>query len=179
MEVNSCTSCRLAAYRRHTCPGRGDVPAPVMVIGIGPGREEDKQGQPWVGRSGQLLATLLGETGVGRVFLTNAVRCLLPGTPPRAPLPDEVEACSIWLQREIAQVNPSVILLLGGPAVALQIPGARLSRVSGVARYRDGRIWIPAPHPAAVLRGGRMEYLSMLRAAIARARVEVEANGAY
>ena len=154
-EAASCTRCRLSAGRTQVVFGVGHPDADLMFIGEGPGYHEDKQGEPFVGAAGQLLNTMLGEIGIERrdVYINNVVCCRPPGN--RDPLPDEIEACTPWLQERIAIVDPRVIVTLGNFATRFILGrGTSISRVRGQRFTWDGRTVIPTFHPAAVLRGG-------------------------
>ncbi|MGE3797973.1 MAG: uracil-DNA glycosylase family protein, partial [Thermomicrobiales bacterium] len=112
-EVRVCTLCELARTRTHAVPGEGPERAPIMFIGEGPGLNEDQQGRPFVGASGKFLTELIERAGLEReeVFITNVVKCRPPGN--RDPLPDELAACSGYLQRQIDAIDPTVIVTLG------------------------------------------------------------------
>jgi DNA polymerase len=144
-----------------------------MIVGEGPGREEDLQGRPFVGRSGQLLDRLLWEeVGLARaeVYIANTVLCRPPGN--RDPLPAEIEACHPWLELKMELIRPRVLLTLGNFATRLL-----LNTADGIRRVR-GRIYhvgahgvalVPTYHPAAALRGGG-EVLAEMRADFVRAK---------
>jgi DNA polymerase len=125
-----------------------------MFIGEAPGHHEDKQGRPFVGAAGNLLEDLLARIGLQRqdVFITNVVKHRPPGN--RDPLPDEIEACQGFLQRQIELVNPKVIATLGRFAMEQFVPGAKISRVHGTPRRIGGRLVVPLLHPAAALHRG-------------------------
>jgi uracil-DNA glycosylase family 4 len=134
----------LADSRTTVVFGEGDAHAGLMVIGEGPGREEDLQGRPFVGRSGQLLdRLLLEEAGLRRqeVYIANVVKCRPPGN--RDPRPDEIAACRPYLDQQIALIGPRVILTLGNFATR-----AMLGTSQGITRLR-GRAWPLGPAPAA------------------------------
>src|SRR3954447_20913566 len=109
-EALNCTNCKLAtAGRTQVVFGTGDPDADLMFVGEGPGAEEDKQGLPFVGRSGQLLDKLLleelGRTR-GSVYIANVVKCRPPGN--RDPEPDEIASCQPWLEQQIELIRPKV-----------------------------------------------------------------------
>lgn len=108
-----CTACRLAETRRTVVFGNGDPDARLMVVGEGPGEDEDRTGLPFVGRAGQLLDRILEAAGIPRasVFVSNMVKCRPPGN--RNPQPDEIAACDHWLLDQIRLVRPQVIVTLG------------------------------------------------------------------
>ena len=154
-EAAVCTRCRLAGGRTQVVFGVGNPHAQLMFIGEGPGYHEDKQGEPFVGPAGQLLTRLLGEIGLRRedVYIANTVKCRPPGN--RDPLPDEIESCRPYLEGQIENIQPRVIVTLGNFAtrVILDKP-ISISRVRGQRFTIDGRTVIPTFHPAAVLHGG-------------------------
>ncbi|MBV9995100.1 MAG: uracil-DNA glycosylase [Caulobacteraceae bacterium] len=146
------------AGARQAVFSRGDPDAPVMVIGEGPGADEDAQGEPFVGRAGKLLDRMLGAAGLtGRVFITNTVFWRPPGN--RDPTPAEQQVCAPFLERAIALVRPKALLLVGGSAAK-----SVLQRKEGVLSLRgrwfewrsaDGALALPAMptlHPAFLLR---------------------------
>jgi DNA polymerase len=123
-----------------------------MVVGEAPGKNEDLQGEPFVGAAGQLLNKLFGYVGINRdeVYITNIIKCRPPGN--RDPLPQEVISCSAYLDRQVELIRPAVILLLGRHAVQRLLPGAPgISRVHGQLVERNGRAYVPLYHPAAAL----------------------------
>src|ERR671915_129795 len=111
--VNACRACPLAAGRTRAVPGEGPVDAEIMFIGEGPGYYEDQQGRPFVGAAGQFLEQLLGSIGLKRndVFIANVVKCRPPGN--RDPMPEEIGACSQFLDRQQQIVQPSLVVTLG------------------------------------------------------------------
>ncbi|AMG89865.1 uracil-DNA glycosylase [Bordetella bronchiseptica] len=112
--VQDCTACGLCQGRRHAVFGMGAQPARWMVVGEAPGEQEDRQGLPFVGRSGKLLDAMLQSVGMSRerdVFIANVIKCRPPGN--RNPKPEEIAACSPYLRRQIALLNPERILVLG------------------------------------------------------------------
>jgi DNA polymerase len=122
-----------------------------MFIGEGPGFHEDRQGRPFVGPDGQFLEELLASINLKRadVFITNVVKCRPPGN--RDPLPAEINACNNYLERQIAAINPQVIVTLGRFSMAKFFGGEKISTIHGRARKIDGRICIAMYHPAAGL----------------------------
>jgi DNA polymerase len=123
----------------------------MMFIGEGPGFHENEQGRPFVGQAGKLLEDLLGRIGLkrGDVFITNVVKCRPPGN--RDPLPDELSACSEYLNRQIEALNPPVIVTLGRFSMAKFLPLARISDAHGRPVNINGRLIVPMYHPAAAL----------------------------
>ncbi|MGV2864939.1 uracil-DNA glycosylase [Achromobacter sp. AGC39] len=113
-QVVACTACGLCQGRRHAVFGHGATPTRWLVVGEAPGEQEDRQGHPFVGRSGQLLDAMLAAVGMSRdtdVFITNVIKCRPPGN--RNPKPEEIAACSPYLMRQIALLKPERILVLG------------------------------------------------------------------
>lgn len=146
-----CVLCTLAQTRKLSVPGEGPAPATVMLIGEGPGRNEDEQGRPFVGASGKFLDELLAAGGLQRaqVYITNVVKCRPPEN--RDPQPAEVAACAGYLERQIELVDPRVIVTLGRVSMARWFPVERISAIHGQAREFDGRLVVPMFHPAAAL----------------------------
>ncbi len=153
-EVRVCTLCELSKSRTHAVPGEGDPNARIMLIGEGPGYHEDQQGRPFIGASGKFLEELLGLAGLTRqdVFIGNVVKCRPPGN--RDPLPDEISACSGYLDRQIEAINPDVIVTLGRFSMARWFSGERISRIHGQPRKVGHRLIVPMFHPAAALHQG-------------------------
>lgn len=140
-------------------PGEGNPDTQIMFIGEAPGFNEDKEGRPFVGQAGKLLEkTLKDVLNLGRfdVYITNIVKFRPPDN--RDPLPDEIEACRDWLDRQINIIHPKIIATLGRFSMAKFIPDVSISRIHGQARYidiNDRKIIIfPMYHPAAALRAG-------------------------
>ena len=160
-EASTCTRCRLANGRTQVVFGQGSPTADLMFVGEGPGFHEDRQGQPFVGPSGQLLNRLLGEIGLRRedVFVTNLVRCRPPGN--RDPQPDEIEACSGWMEATLRLVDPKVIVTLGNFASKSLIGTTTgITRLRGRTYEFEERVLLPTFHPSAALRAdtsGRTE----------------------
>lgn len=150
-EVKVCPKCELSRTRTHAVPGEGNPRARVMLIGEGPGWHEDQQGRPFVGNAGKFLNELLSHASLNRedVFITNIVKCRPPGN--RDPLPDEIAACAPYLERQIAAINPDVIVTLGRFSMARWFPGERISRIHGQPKRVNGRLIVPMYHPAAAL----------------------------
>lgn len=169
-EVASCRLCPLGATRIKAVPGVGSPRARVLFIGEGPGFEEDRRGEPFVGRAGRLLDKIIGSIGLSRetVFIANMVKCHPmkdPGTPDargndRAPAPEELAACRPFIERQIRALRPAAIVALGGIAAK-----ALLGTDEGISRLRG--TWaairlagspeleipvLPTYHPAFLLR---------------------------
>ncbi|MGH8506414.1 MAG: uracil-DNA glycosylase [Stenotrophobium sp.] len=157
--VKACTRCKLCPTRTQTVFGVGAEHAPLMVVGEGPGADEDAQGEPFVGRAGKLLDELLKSIGHSRkdnVFIANVVKCRPPGN--RDPAPDEAEACRPFLERQIQLVKPKLIVALGRIAAQrLLQTDEPLSRLRGpMHRYGpDNTPLFITYHPAYLLRSPR------------------------
>jgi DNA polymerase len=150
-EVRVCQKCPLAKGRLKAVPGEGPSDARVLMIGEAPGYHENQQGRPFVGPAGQFLEELLGVAGLKRseAFITNVVKCRPVGN--RDPQPDEIEACSDYLNRQIAALKPRVIVTLGRHSLARFLPGQPISRIHGVPRRVGSVTVFPMYHPAAAL----------------------------
>jgi len=171
-EAANCTRCRLAEGRKNVVFGMGNPEAHLMFVGEGPGAEEDRQGLPFVGRSGQLLDRLMRqELGLTRehCYICNVVRCRPPGN--RDPLPDEIEACSPFLESTIEIVSPRVVMTLGNFATRRLLGTSEgISRLRGRSYpFRNAQL-VPTYHPAAALRGGG-EIVAEMRADFVRAKL--------
>ncbi len=151
--VAGCTLCDLHAGRSHTVFGTGDRVAEWMIIGEAPGAEEDRQGEPFVGRAGMLLNEMLLAIGLAReaVYITNILKCRPPGN--RDPRPDEVLCCEPYLRRQVALVRPRIILAVGRIAAQNLLKSERrVGELRGhVHRYADIPL-VVTYHPAYLLR---------------------------
>ena len=185
-EVSACTNCALHHSRKQAVPGEGPARAEIMFIGEGPGFHENEQGRPFVGAAGQFLDQLLQQAGVtrGEVWIGNVVKCRPPGN--RDPLTEELAACDVYLEQQIAAINPSIIVTLGRFSMNKFMPGAKISQVHGQMRKVGERYVIAMFHPAAALHqaslkpailadfGKLPELLKQARAGLGREKVEVE-----
>jgi uracil-DNA glycosylase family 4 len=183
-EVATCTNCALHHSRKKAVPGEGPAQAEIMFIGEGPGFHENEQGRPFVGAAGQFLDQLLEQAGVTRaeVWIGNVVKCRPPGN--RDPLPEELAACDVYLERQIAAINPSIIVTLGRFSMGKFMPGAKISQVHGQMRKVGNRYVIAMFHPAAALHQASLkpailedfaklpELLKQARAGLGREKVE-------
>jgi DNA polymerase len=150
-EIQGCQACSLHFSRSHVVPGEGAADAKVMFIGEGPGFHEDQQGRPFVGAAGKFLDELLVMVGLQReeVYITNVVKCRPPGN--RDPRPEEIEACRDYLERQIALIQPKIVITLGRYSMARYFPNAKISMIHGQARKINGILYYPMYHPAAAL----------------------------
>jgi len=154
-----CQLCRLAAGRTQVVFGVGRADADLMFVGEGPGEQEDLKGEPFVGRAGQLLTQLIEGMGLTRddVYIANVVKCRPPGN--RDPQPDEIEACAPWLDRQLALIEPHVIVTLGNFATKLLLDTKEvITKLRGhefsFSRAGVDAVLLPTLHPSAVLRSG-------------------------
>ncbi len=150
-EVAICKRCPLSQGRTRAVPGEGPENAAIMFIGEGPGFHEDQQGRPFVGAAGQFLDELLHSIGLkrGEVYITNVVKCRPPGN--RDPQPEEIAACQPYLDRQIALINPKVIVTLGRYSMARVFPNEKISAIHGKPRKVGKIVYVPMFHPAAAL----------------------------
>jgi DNA polymerase len=170
-QVRACTRCKLCEGRTNAVPGEGPLGAAIAFVGEGPGADEDAQGRPFVGRSGQLLRDAIRGAGLreAEVFLGNVIKCRPPGN--RDPLPDEIEACRGYLFAQLALVQPRVIVTLGRYSMELLIkPGLKITDVRGRHMLRHGQIILPTYHPSYVLRNRNNEVEHDFRRDIVVAR---------
>jgi uracil-DNA glycosylase len=150
-EVSDCRKCALYHSRKKSVPGVGPANAEIMFIGEGPGFNENEQGLPFVGAAGNFLNELLAEAGLKRsdVWIGNVVKCRPPGN--RDPLPEELTACNEYLERQIAAINPKIIITLGRYSMGKYMPGAKISSIHGQMRRVGDRFVVAMFHPAAAL----------------------------
>lgn len=150
-DIRMCRACPLCESAIQAVPGSGCADARLMLVGEAPGAREDEAGMPFVGASGKVLDKLLTLAGLSRsaVFIANVVKHRPPQN--RDPLPAEVLACARFLQRQIAVVNPLVIVPLGRHAAARWIAGIKISSDHGIPHRIDERIVVPMLHPATAL----------------------------
>jgi uracil-DNA glycosylase len=165
-EALACTKCPLAETRTQVVFGVGDPHADLLFVGEGPGEQEDLTGEPFVGRAGRLLTSLIEGIGLSRsqVYIANVVKCRPPGN--RDPLPLEIESCRPYLEAQLAFIEPKIVVTLGNFATKLL-----LDTKDGITKlrgrefpFRDSAVLIPVFHPSAVLRNGG--------AALAQARAD-------
>jgi uracil-DNA glycosylase len=167
----ACTACRLAETRTTVVFGVGSGESGLLVVGEGPGREEDLRGEPFVGRSGQLLDRLIAEElGLTRAsfYIANVVKCRPPGN--RDPAPDEVAACSGFLEGQVDALDPAVVVSLGNVATRVLLgTDEGISALRGRTHPWRGRVLVPTFHPAYALRGGGA-VVAQMRADLVRAK---------
>ncbi len=155
-EIRACQLCALAKTRTLAVPGHGSVDAKILFVGEAPGANEDRQGIPFVGAAGQILDGMLKLIQLDRsaVFITNIVKCRPPNN--RDPFPDEKEACSSYLDRQINMLNPYVIVPLGRHAASHWFPNEPISKIRAQSRQIGNLTLFPLYHPAAALHNGKL-----------------------
>jgi DNA polymerase len=176
--VTACQRCELHSTRTQTVFGVGDPGARWMFIGEAPGAEEDKQGEPFVGRAGQLLTAMIRALGLRReeVFIANVLKCRPPGN--RDPKPSEAASCRGYLERQVALVNPTLIVAVGRIAAqSLLATETPLAKLRGKVHSFGARAWplVVTYHPAYLLRSPgekRKAWQDLLHAQQLVARLE-------
>lgn len=149
----NCRECSLCETRTNVVFGDGSRTAEIMFVGEGPGAHEDEQGVPFVGKAGQLLDDMLAIIGLDRtmVYIANIVKCRPPQN--RDPLPEEQEACSAWLDSQIALMRPKIIVCVGRISAQRYISkDFRVTKEHGLFYDRGGILYMGTFHPAALLR---------------------------
>lgn len=153
-ECLACRRCGLCETRHSVVFGQGAVHAEVMLVGEGPGANEDEQGLPFVGKSGQLLDHYLEAVDLSRdknVYIANIVKCRPPQN--RDPLPEESAACMPWLRQQFQLIRPKIVVCLGRVAAQRMLdPGFSISRDHGKFFDKQGTLFMATYHPAALLR---------------------------
>ncbi|MBW4650227.1 MAG: uracil-DNA glycosylase [Kastovskya adunca ATA6-11-RM4] len=156
---NRCHRCDLGATRTHAVVGRGNPKAPIMIIGEGPGQNEDETGLPFVGRAGQLLEKILAAVKLDTekdVYISNIVKCRPPGN--RTPTTEEAAACKPYLLEQIRLIDPKIMLLTGATAVKGLTGDKRgITKIRGTWMEWEGRLCMPILHPAYLLRNPSRE----------------------
>lgn len=150
----ACTRCELCKTRTNVVFGQGVEDAEVLFVGEGPGQNEDEQGLPFVGRSGQLLDHYLEAVDLSRntnVYIANIVKCRPPQN--RDPLPEESTACMPWLRQQFQLIRPKIVVCLGRIAAQQMMgPNFSVSRDHGKFFEKQGTLFMATYHPAALLR---------------------------
>jgi len=153
-DVEACRACGLCKTRKRSVPGVGDRNAGWMFVGEGPGQEEDQKGEPFVGQAGRLLDSMLASLGMSRekqVYIANVVKCRPPNN--RTPEPSEAEACRPYLERQVALVQPAIIVALGKSAASLLLKtDATIASLRGRQHDYGGIPLVVTYHPAYLLR---------------------------
>jgi uracil-DNA glycosylase family 4 len=152
-QLGECSRCKLGATRTNVVFGVGNPAAELVFVGEGPGEDEDRQGEPFVGRAGQLLTKMIEAMGYrrGEVYIANVVKCRPPGN--RNPEPDEIEACEPFLRAQLDAIRPKVVVALGKfAAQTLLRDTSPISRLRGRWFRYEGVALMPTFHPAYLLR---------------------------
>jgi len=152
-DLGDCRRCKLAEGRINIVFGAGNPNADLMFVGEAPGRDEDRQGEPFVGRAGQLLTKIIEAIGLQRddVYIANILKCRPPNN--RDPQPDEVAACSPFLFKQVEVIKPKVIVALGAYAARNLLDTERaISKLRGRFHEYRGTLLMPTYHPAYLLR---------------------------
>jgi len=176
-DIGDCQRCKLAPLRKNLVFGVGNPSADLVFVGEAPGADEDAQGEPFVGKAGQLLTKMIEAMGYSRadVYICNVLKCRPPGN--RDPEPDEVAQCEPFLKRQLAAIRPRMIVALGRFAVqCLLRDDSPISRLRGNMRSYEGIPLMPTFHPAYLLRDPSKkklawEDLKSVNAALARVGV--------
>ncbi len=149
-----CTNCALAQTRTHCVFGVGNPQAKILFVGEAPGENEDLQGEPFVGRAGQLLDMYLNGIGLDRnknIYIANILKCRPPQN--RDPQPDEQDACIGWLREQVRLMRPSIIVCMGRIAACRLIsPNYKVTQEHGIFFDKNGTLMMGTYHPAALLR---------------------------
>jgi DNA polymerase len=175
-EIQACTKCDLHIGAKNGVPGEGDPHAEVMLVGEAPSLYDDRRGKPFSGPSGAFLDELLALIGLSRssVYLTNIVKHRVPEV--RELLPAEIAACAGYLTRQIAAIDPKVVVALGRAATARFFPRARITQIHGQFKEVDGRVVVAMYNPAAALHKEELrqtvidDFTRAIPAALAEAR---------
>ena len=156
-QIKTCTNCNLCHTRKNVVVGRGSMSPDVIFIGEGPGEQEDEQGRPFVGKSGMLLDRAIKENNIKNYSIINVVKCRPPQN--RKPSPEEIKACSPWLEQQIELLNPKLIVLLGATSLNYFFPEKTITKtvaetaLVGETIIKDGRRFVAIFHPSYCLRG--------------------------
>lgn len=158
----NCTKCPLSQGRTNLVFGEGKKDADIMLIGEGPGENEDLQGRPFVGRSGQLLDKFLAAVDLSRdknVYIANMVKCRPPKN--RDPKPEEQDTCIAWLRKQFKIIRPKIIVCVGRiSAQKLISPDFRVTKEHGIFIEKNGVLMMGTFHPAAILRNPNNKELA-------------------
>ena len=155
-KIDTCKRCELYKSANHTVVGEGAASAKVVFVGEAPGYHEDIQGRPFVGNAGKYLSLLLEKVGLRRddIYITNIIKHRPPEN--RDPLPAEIAACSLWLEEQLTQLSPKIIVTLGRWSLNFFSPTKKISEVHGLPFRTQDKVILPMYHPAAALRNTRI-----------------------
>jgi DNA polymerase len=149
--VIECTKCDLCETRKNSVPGKGNFQSDVIFVGEAPGRNEDQQGEPFVGVAGKRLTLALENAGISRdsIYITNVVKCRPPNN--RVPSVLERNTCKEYLQKEISIIKPKIICILGNTAFNSILGGSEITKYRGKLVRKDQQIYFLTVHPAATI----------------------------
>ena len=177
----NCRKCSLCETRTNVVFGVGNPNAEVMIIGEGPGENEDLQGEPFVGRGGKLLDKMLYSVDLSReenIYIANIVKCRPPKN--RDPKPEEQVACTDWLRNQYKLINPKIIVCLGRIASAKIIkPNIKITKEHGLFFKKGDVLMMPMLHPAAVLRDPRKRPEAFIDFQILREKIKEICTDTY
>lgn len=165
-KVTECTKCELSKTRTNAVPGKGNFQSDVIFVGEAPGRNEDKNGEPFVGIAGQRLNLALDNAGVLResIYITNVVKCRPPNN--RVPTISERNTCQDYLQKEISIIKPKIICILGNTAFNSILGGSEITKYRGKIIKKDKQFYFLTIHPAATIYN--QELITVLKEDIAK-----------
>ena len=165
-KVIECTKCELSKTRTNAVPGKGNFQSDVIFVGEAPGRNEDKNGEPFVGIAGQRLNLALENAGVSResIYITNVVKCRPPNN--RVPTISERNTCQDYLQKEISIIKPKIICILGNTAFNSILGGSEITKYRGKIIKKDKQFYFLTIHPAATIYN--QELITVLKEDIAK-----------
>lgn len=149
--VINCTKCQLYKTRTNAVPGKGSFQSDVIFVGEAPGRNEDREGEPFVGAAGKKLSAALEEAGASRdeVYITNIVKCRPPNN--RVPNTDERNICHDYIRQEISIIKPKIICILGNTAFNSMLGGSEITKFRGKIVRKDSQLYFLTVHPAATI----------------------------
>jgi len=149
--VVTCTKCQLSKTRTNSVPGKGNFNSDVIFVGEAPGKNEDLQGEPFVGIAGKKLALALEYAGISRdeIYITNTVKCRPPKN--RVPSTIERESCHEYIQKEIEIIKPKIICVLGNTAFGSILGGSEITKFRGKVGRKDNQLYFITIHPAATI----------------------------
>ena len=149
--VIKCKKCELSKTRTNSVPGKGDFKSDVIFVGEAPGKNEDKNGEPFIGVAGKKLSAALEGAGVSRdkVYITNIVKCRPPKN--RVPKTEERETCQDYLKQEISIIKPKIICILGNTAFNSLLGGSEIMKFRGKIVQKDNKLYFLTVHPAATI----------------------------
>ena len=149
--VIECTKCDLCKTRTNSVPGKGNFQSDVIFVGEAPGRNEDKNGEPFVGAAGKKLSAALEGAGMSReqVYITNVVKCRPPNN--RVPNTTERDTCKEYLKKEISIIKPKIICVLGNTAFNSVLGGSEITKFRGKIARKDNQLYFITIHPAATI----------------------------